>query len=681
MSKLDTNVFPILNLGELSSTYRLYRIRGLDSQQDEYFQNLGHVQRKLSFLLEVPVVVTGRGEQPHVVVGSAAERLPDSLSLTRARARFDLIEEDVALDYTLSSPGNDPVRIKFVQFLIQEPLRNHPELWQLGAGRPFFKNEPADPSAEILHFNGFSVRVLPMPDGGLGLAVSITSRSVCRDPLPARLSRDEFARIKGRHFVYHLGYHRFEVEPYGLSDLNVSEYEVKREGQLIPLLDWIVRESEKPLPPELSSVPRDASVLLYKNNKDETRSAPSPLLYQIVGTSDEEVGFRHGRTLVKAPKRHEFHELVLFPQKTPFDPIVVTYDDHGSKTYLRQGVAIVKAVERACAKPGYAVVMAHHATDRREGQEDPLEALIIRELRNHQLSAAVIHTTVPSECYFRSRDRQGKAVWDVRARAQGRLAGYLRNVALNKVLLTNQRWPFVLATPLHADLTVGIDVKHHTAGFVVVGSNGGTVRTMCRTSRQREQLRADQVEAYLTELLRLEAETSPALPGTVVIHRDGKMFPSELAGARRAIERLRGEGTLAADATLTVLEIAKSSGAIVRLFEVDDGPKGKFVQNPQVGTYFVADAENAYLCATGRAFPRPGTVQPLHVRQVEGPLPLRDALEDVFALTSLAWTRPEDCTRYPITIKLNDRFLGEDATEYDAEAFAVAAILAKEVPA
>jgi hypothetical protein len=40
----------------------------------------------------------------------------------------------------------------------------------------------------------------------------------------------------------------------------------------------------------------------------------------------------------------------------------------------------------------------------------------------------------------------------------------------------------------------------------------------------------------------------------------------------------------------------------------------------------------------------------------------------VYALTVLAWTRPEDCTRDPITIKLNDRRLGEDAGDYDGDA-------------
>jgi hypothetical protein len=74
------------------------------------------------------------------------------------------------------------------------------------------------------------------------------------------------------------------------------------------------------------------------------------------------------------------------------------------------------------------------------------------------------------------------------------------------------------------------------------------------------------------------------------------------------------------------------------------------------------------LCATGRAFPRKGTVTPLHVKLVEGVMPIEHCLEDVYALTALAWTRPEDCTRYPITIKLNDLYLGEEAGKFDEHA-------------
>jgi hypothetical protein len=43
-------------------------------------------------------------------------------------------------------------------------------------------------------------------------------------------------------------------------------------------------------------------------------------------------------------------------------------------------------------------------------------------------------------------------------------------------------------------------------------------------------------------------------------------------------------------------------------------------------------------------------------------------LEDLYALTALTWTQPEGCTRYPITLKLNDRYLRDEASDYDADA-------------
>jgi argonaute-like protein implicated in RNA metabolism and viral defense len=240
---------------------------------------------------------------------------------------------------------------------------------------------------------------------------------------------------------------------------------------------------------------------------------------------------------------------------------------------------------------------------------------------------------------------------------------------MNKILLANQRWPFVLADRLHADVTIGIDVKNNTAGLVIVGSNGGEIRSLLRTSRYKEQLYGNQLENLLIEILRKELTSRTEPLRKIVIHRDGRTFPSEIEQAKRAIELLQRDGSLDENASLTILEIPKSSPTRLRMFEVFDKEDGReWVENPQVGYYRIVNDAEGYLCSTGRAFPRPGTVQPLHVRRVYGNLPLEQGLEDIYYLTVLTWTRPEDCTRYPITIKLNDRYLSEDATEYDEDA-------------
>jgi argonaute-like protein implicated in RNA metabolism and viral defense len=315
----------------------------------------------------------------------------------------------------------------------------------------------------------------------------------------------------------------------------------------------------------------------------------------------------------------------------------------------------------------YALVMGHPTKDRKTREHDLLAAMVIRELRNKDIYAAVNHSEMGERSYVLIPGKTPR--YEVRDKQRGRFMGYLRNVALNKILLTNSLWPFVLATPLNADVTVGIDVKNQTAGFTVIGRNGSYVKSYCQPSRQKEKLLKEQVFTHLAQIVRDEQIRLGRPVTSMVVHRDGRCWQSEIDGAIAAVEKLRREGIIAPEGTLTILKISKSAPVRLRLFEVQrtHGPR-PFVQNPQVGLYTIVNSKDGYLCSTGRAFPRRGTVQPLHVRCVVEGIPFVQALEDVYALTVLAWTRPEDCSRYPVTLKLTDRWLGEEASEFDEEA-------------
>lgn len=366
----------------------------------------------------------------------------------------------------------------------------------------------------------------------------------------------------------------------------------------------------------------------------------------------------------------------LFPH--PYDPVLVTYNDRTAKTFAKQGNAILDAVKSECTKPGYAVVMVHRTTDGKAGSEDQLAAMVIRKLYEHdpQIYAAVIHSDVGRECYSQP---VGNTSYAVRPEKRGKLAGYLRMVAINKVLLTNQRWPFVLETRLNADLTIGLDVKHHTVGLVVVGSNGGDIQVLPpKKSTGKEKLSERRMQAYLVEAIRLAAKQRPASLKTILLQRDGRIFETEIKGAHAAVEQLKREQVLPSDATLTIIEISKSAPVRLRLFDVTLKGSRPTVENPQVGNYCIINETEGYLCSTGRAFPHKGTVRPLHVRRIEGPLSIQECLEDVFYLTCLTWTRPEDCSRNPVSMKLNDRFLAEVATDFDQDALEIEAILDEE---
>jgi hypothetical protein len=776
MTGLESNVFPILNLSELTSSYRLLKVRGLDKDQPEYYQNCQTLIRKLSFSLRKPVTVIEQNGEPHLVMPSGTEDPPSPFRLVRTVVYFDPIAGEHPLDFSERDATNDEIGRRFLQFFLQAPLASDARLWQPGAGRPFYERQGAQRLGRLLRFTGFSVRVIPTIEGGIGLSVDVSHKVLSADPLPARMNKDGFRPLKGQTFVYHFGHSWFEIHATALSSLNVTEECFLEGGKQWRLLDYISEKSRKPIPPELASLPHNGSVLVYQTNTRQQRSAPTGLCYRVLDSNNPEVRRSHADTLLRPHERHALirkyvqqylcglrfggfalkladHPLKppqkmflvpdlefgqskvlsvrgtvhasqisldrlgrsrldllrdpragfavcnpldrqylflpqsvqdsygpafvrdltasvdeLFPHGGGYQPIQVTYNDRGPRTFVQQGNALLEAAEANCPKPGYALVMIHHTSDRHIRQHDQLAAMVTRSLGRFDIKAAVNHSLTAQDAYEQAAQKDGSPYYRVRQDRESRFRGYLRAVALNKILLNNEKWPFVLATPTHADVTIGIDVKHHTAGFTVVGKRGSLVRTILNESSQGEQLLEGQVRKYVTEILREEAREPGAVLRNLVFQRDGRIWPQEQRGIRKAVAEMRADGTLHADASFTILEVVKSSPAAIRLFDISGDLARIRVENPQVGYYWIATETDGYLCSTGRPFLRNGTVRPLHVRFVEGTIPFELCLEDLYYLTALAWTRPEDCTRYPVTIKLNDRRLGDDASEYDQDA-------------
>ncbi|MDE2845216.1 MAG: hypothetical protein OXO51_00760 [Gemmatimonadota bacterium] len=357
----------------------------------------------------------------------------------------------------------------------------------------------------------------------------------------------------------------------------------------------------------------------------------------------------------------------VLPDIPFYDPKIVIYNDCDTgRTYAELGLAILDAAVKHRVRGGYGLVMIHDATDREVRQEDQLAAMLSQQFwEQFDTRVTVNHTQAGNECYNAVNGRFGAYIANPKKR--GKLNGYLRNVALNKILLNNEIWPFVLATPLHADVTVGLDVKRNTVGLTVVSNGGRNIATLCRRSNQREKLTRRQIATLLTELLRQMAEEQ--VVKEIVIHRDGLSFQSEIDGAIDAKTTLQKEGLLPCDARITILDVSKTAMAQVRLFDVKrTNGRAPWIENPQNGMYIYLGEQDAYLCSTGREFKHRGTSQLLHVSYALPGLPFEQALEDLYYLTTLTWSKPDDCSRYPVTMKLTDRWLWQDATEYNQDA-------------
>jgi hypothetical protein len=778
MSHVEANIFPIANLRELTTRYRTYRVRGLNRESQDYFKNRDFIIRRLGYSLKAPVEIFEVGDEVFLAVPESATELPDSLMMVRTPVRLDPVSGIHILDYASRSPETDRLCTRFINFMVQGPLWSKLALWQPRTGGGFYEKTPSAVSGGIGRHEGFTVRAVITDDGGIGLCVDVKSCFIDQRPLPARIGRQEFRKLKGRHAIYRFGHQWYDVALFERHDLKVHEYRFPVDGKLVSLPEFIEAQSRKPIPPELANLEPEGAVVMYRNNRNEERAAPAALCYLTHDTESREVRGAHRQTIMPPDMRRAKIEDVcrrylgdirigtapmrlanrpvtiardifpvpdllfgngarlsvqgspasrnvslqnlgraraesltsasagffvrsrldrqyLFLPKTVADswgsqfsgdlagavntlypqggyaPELVVYNDVGiGRTFVEQARAILAAAQASCPLPGFAAVMIHEVQRGRKRAHDQLEAAVLREFPklSPSLRASVLHSTVGSESYEQVTDASGNPVYRIRNDRRPKFSGYLRNVALSKVLLTNEKWPFVLAEPLHADLTIGIDVKHHTVGYAVVSGAGRSVRFHCEASQQSEKLLSSQLRSQLEAIIRMEFDDHGRSLGSIVIHRDGRAFPEECAGAARAVETLRSEGVPRADATLTIVEISKTGPSTLRFFDVrEEGSRPPRILNPQVGLHYIT-GHDAYLATTGFPFSRPGTSKPLHVRYVLGGLPFKDCIEDIYRLSVLAWGRPDDCSRLPITIKLTDRALGEDATEYDEDA-------------
>ena len=775
---IETNCFRIEGLEALRTTYSLYRIAGLHRDSPEYHANVQRIVRKLSFEMRAPVTTRNMEGGNFLAVPTKYGHPPAQIPLVHAVALLKDTGREIDLDFTSNSPELDALRLRYLQFVFQGPLWTHSQLWQPSAGKPYFFKRPERRFGEVDLYEGFTFRVVPHPEGGLGLIVDLRRKLVSKTPLPSSPLRQYINKLRGRSCVYKMGHNWFEITLDGLADVKAGDPFIPFDGKAVSLIDYLTIKSRKPVPPSIANLAPDDSAIYYRTNGPGQKSAPTALCYLVQDTHSREGARHHHETTINPQERYRqidrlvrkflkevrvgnttltvserpgrerakpfsppslrfgndavlaidgdnkgdraalkdygkrrltllkdtkagFYEqsrlnrqyLVLpqsvwssvgaqfredlmrevdelYPAGGGYEPEVIVYDDpDGRRSFGEQSRAIEGAVEDNRVNPGHALVMVHRY-ERRPRSADQLAAWTAKQFPSQfGLKADVIHTDMVKKAY--ARKRQGSETrYVVKHSERRRFSGYLRNVALNKVLLINGKWPFVLDTALHADVVIGIDVKNNTAAFTLIADGGKIIRFSMSPSRQKEQLLKAQVEQYVYKAIREEAPNLKQCPKQIVIHRDGRAWHAEIEGLREACKYLASDGHLNSDWQLAVVEIRKSAPAPLRMFDVkrSRGDQMLEIENPMVGTWVQTAPDEGFVCTTGQPFPTPGTSKPLHIRRAEGDMPIEHCLSDVYSLSCLTWTRPEVATRLPLSLKLCDRNLFDEAAEYDQDA-------------
>jgi hypothetical protein len=355
--------------------------------------------------------------------------------------------------------------------------------------------------------------------------------------------------------------------------------------------------------------------------------------------------------------------------KINYEPTVIPYDDSVQKSVARIGQQILQAVKEFKVDYGYGLVMIPIMPSKRMMKEDELANLVMRELRKRDIYVSIMHTKISSES-FEFVENDGESEWRLIPdyKIKGKYKGYIKNVVLNKILLLNELWPFVLRTNLNADIVIGIDVKKNTAGFTTVRKSG-ELSFMYSETEQKEQLSRGHIRNTIQKIIAKERRQTKYPIKKVVIHRQGTLFDSEKKGVEEALGILSRQKIIDSEYECSLVEVRTTSRIPFRMFKVSErlGRQEDWVENPSIGTYKKISDHEAFICNTGPPFEYFGTTNPLHILK-EGAMPIKDILEDIFYLASLTWTKIDDCLRLPISIKMGDIRLREFAGDYDSDA-------------
>ncbi|GAB4039843.1 argonaute/piwi family protein [Spirosoma gilvum] len=384
----------------------------------------------------------------------------------------------------------------------------------------------------------------------------------------------------------------------------------------------------------------------------------------------ESIANSFGRTQLLKHLQQEVDR--MHPTRSGWKPEIITYNDRNNKNSLQLGFEIIEQLQKSINQRtgGYALIMIPTVGRKKRVQDDLATLCIVEGQKMFNLEVSIMHTDILSECY----DYKPQSGYFIRQDKKGLYFGYIQGVALNKVILNNERWPFILKTLLSADLYIGIDVKHSLAGFTFITQFAKTIKPVREETKRKEQLSTLQIKTVLIKQIRKLAEYQDF--HSIVIHRDGRLFRPELDGIKQAIEDLKSTGHLPSDVTFTVVELPKQSTTTFRIFEelspydvLKTETENRLLLNPQVGSWVPFNEREGFVCTTGREFKHKGTSLPLYVKVAHGNMPLQVVLQDIYYLSTLAYAKPDDCSRDPLTIKMTDRRINEFGGKYDNENF------------
>lgn len=292
MNRHAFNLYPVLNQGSLSISYRLVDVEGeigLGSDDpDLAVKNLNILTRKIAFGQKLPVTIIHGGEMPLLAIAADRPIERRDYQLTPHVVTLRPRDEVHRVNFQDLDSSTLGIALSFLGWELRGHLYGRSDLWQ-NSPNTFFSKRPVnanDQRRRMDVYGGFSPRFV-MVQGTLHLSVPVIYCYADSRWADDAFDDREIQRLGGRKMLYHYGSQMFPIKFQRRTGKSIHDQEFIAEGssKVAHVFDW-TREKVGPRPGGRPLNPSSPAIR-YKNLGNDQERFGALSLCKLMLTNDD----------------------------------------------------------------------------------------------------------------------------------------------------------------------------------------------------------------------------------------------------------------------------------------------------------------------------------------------------------------------------------------------------------
>lgn len=320
------NLYPITNVADLETEYRLIEIVGLHDSPDDpdlLHENAGGLVTKVASRLRCPTALVRHSGEYRLAVPADRQFEAFEVQVRPDVVRLTPRNETHKLAFCALTPEQIPVAQQFLLGALRGPLRQDQQLWS-SYGSYFFKRPKniRDDKRDIDIFTGFGFRVVLM-EGNLYVSLDLTTKFVETQWMIDAYDDAALHDLQMRHALYLYGQRWYPIQFLGLTGQTIEEqgFVPNGAGETRYVYEWTLEACKDNPPHWIQRLDPTSPAIRYRYPGGSKPFVGALALCRLMLRTDDPERRRHHRQTALAPDeraRQSAHVIEQFFQGASF---------------------------------------------------------------------------------------------------------------------------------------------------------------------------------------------------------------------------------------------------------------------------------------------------------------------------------------------------------------------------